>query len=58
MLKTEEINKAKDFHKRLKSVPENIKENAKINYGRQWKSVAIECYESHVAGDCPLCGAI
>lgn len=51
------VQKAKDLHCRLKKVPKQIKENSKMLYGVDWRDSAVECYESHVGGDCPLCGA-
>ncbi len=54
----EQPQKARDLHKRLKKVPKIIQENAKLLYGNDWRESAIECYEAHIAGDCPLCGAV
>ena len=55
---TEPLQKARNLHWRLSKVSLIIKENAKISYGNDWREPAIECYEAHVTGDCPLCGAI
>lgn len=54
----ERLQKARDLHKRLKKAPKIIQENAKLLYGNDWRESAIECYEAHIAGDCPLCGAV
>jgi hypothetical protein len=51
------MQKAIDFHKRLRKVPKIIKINAKKMYGNQWRPAALECDEAHIGGDCPLCGA-
>ncbi len=53
----EKFQKVHDFHKRVKRVPEHIRDNAKQLYGNDWRESAVECYETHVGGDCPLCGA-
>ncbi len=54
----ETTQKAIDLQKRLRKVPEHIKQGAKIMYGRNWRESALECYEAHIAGDCPICGAV
>jgi len=39
------------------NVAEDIKYYAMDHYGDDWRWVLIECQESHIPGDCPLCGA-
>lgn len=51
------LNVTYDLHSRLKQAPKDLKKMAKRFYGNDWRDATIECYESHVAGDCPLCGA-
>ena len=46
--------------RRLASVPEDLQRRAMRFYGKDeypWECAAIECFEAHLPGDCPLCGA-
>ena len=47
---------AKEFY--LSKVPDSLIIRASDFYGpSEWVFAAIECNESHIPGDCPLCGA-
>lgn len=49
-----------EVHRRLSSVPPKTIRNALRCFGEDgypWECAAIECHESHMCGDCPLCGA-
>ena len=57
LLRDKKVQTAFDLMKRLKSVPKHKKKIAKEYYPHQWRDVAVECEESHINGDCSLCGA-
>jgi hypothetical protein len=57
ILKTEEVVAAYHIFKTLRKIPKWQKDNAKIAYGRLWRTAAIECYLCHYPGDCLICGA-
>jgi hypothetical protein len=43
---------------RLAKVPSMLVYKSIEFYGKdEWQAAAIECYEAHLPGDCPLCGA-
>ena len=50
-----------EMWRRLAEVPESLRHRAQRLYGSDkdypWMFSAIECHESHLPGDCPLCGA-
>lgn len=54
----EPIQVARNLQRRLSKVPKGIKQNAKIVYKQNWRDAAVECYEAHILGDCPICGAV
>ena len=45
--------------RKLDQVPMELQLNALAMYpdNGEWMIVAIECYEAHMPGECPLCGA-
>jgi len=45
------------MHVKTERMPWNFQERAMALYGSDWELAAIECHESHIPGDCPLCGA-
>jgi hypothetical protein len=42
---------------RVERLPWSLQERAMNLFGDNWELAAIECHESHIPGDCPLCGA-
>ncbi|KKN89639.1 hypothetical protein LCGC14_0234850 [marine sediment metagenome] len=48
---------AKVWSGRVFRTPYRIINNAMRCYGEDWMAASVECYESHMGGDCPLCGA-
>jgi hypothetical protein len=53
----EPVQKAYDLFWRVRKVSKEIKTNAKMWYGKDWRESSVECHEAHIPGDCPLCGA-
>jgi len=49
--------KALNLFWRLRKVPAEKKQKAKLMYADDWRDISIECHEAHIPGDCPLCGA-
>lgn len=48
----------RDMRRRFDEVPDHIKRGARAIYDNDTiTDAAIECNESHISGDCPLCGA-
>jgi len=49
---------AQALYRRWSAVPDRLRLDAYERYGRDDGMIAaITCYESHLPGDCPLCGA-
>lgn len=46
-----------EIYRRLDEVPISLRVAANEWYGDGWQDAALECHESHMGGDCPLCGA-
>lgn len=49
--------RADELDRRFDDVPYRIVDRARTLYTTDWREAAIECHESHLPGDCPLCGA-